>query len=60
MIYELIYSKYGQIDDKIIKDIYESLDNRDENNIIKADLSYLLSLSKNKDNIPILDRAIIK
>lgn len=60
LIYEHLYYSNGSMNDQFLKLVFSHLDDGSTNLIIKADLSYLLSTSKNKAHIPILDNAISK
>lgn len=41
--------------------LYEKIDeSQGYNSLLKADLYYLMSVSKNKDHLPLLDKAITK
>lgn len=45
----------------VIKKLYDKIDDtKVYNNILKADLAYLMSLGKNKEHLPLLDKAMTK
>jgi len=56
--YEMLYRMCRDLDESFIPDFLQQM--QDEGSILKADLSYLLSLTKNKAFIPALDSAITK
>ena len=53
-LYNMMYQEGKQLDEKRMKWLYDHLDDNVAA-ILKADLSYLMSSSKNKDYIPSLD-----
>ena len=60
-MYLIIYKDSHQqcLNAQLVKKLYDSIDDGiGFNGILKADLSYLMSVSKNKEHIPLLDKAI--
>lgn len=58
IFYQFLYQDGRVFDEMKLKALYIKLEDNSSNSILKVDLSYLISTSKNKELIPQLDSAI--